>query len=69
MQEYLNLGHITEIEEYHNDEELSYYLPHHAVIPASSCTTKIGIVFDDSMKTDQNDLISILLRFRMFTFS
>lgn len=56
-----------------------FYLPHHGVINESSETTKLRVVFDGSCKsssgislndllkvgpTIQNDLISILLRFR-----
>lgn len=56
-----------------------YYLPHHAVIKNGSLTTKLRVVFDGGAKTTtgisinntqligpvvQNDLFSILLRFR-----
>ncbi|XP_011858104.1 PREDICTED: uncharacterized protein LOC105555686 [Vollenhovia emeryi] len=61
----------------------TYYLPHHAVYKETSTTTKLRVVFDGSCKTStgtslndvlmvgptiQEDLFSILSRFRTFTY-
>lgn len=60
-----------------------YYLPHHCVVKETSTTTKLRMVFDASSKTTsgislndvlmvgpviQQDLFSILLRFRGFKY-
>ncbi|XP_017788506.1 PREDICTED: uncharacterized protein LOC108571047 [Habropoda laboriosa] len=78
LEEYESLGHMSEITD-KEQLDTAYYLPHHAVYKASSTTTKLRVVFDGSAKTTsglslnnvqfvgpvvQNDLISILLRFR-----
>lgn len=59
------------------------YLPHHAVYKETSTTTKLRVVLDGSCKTSsgislndtlmvgptiQDDLFSILVRFRIFRF-
>lgn len=78
MSEYINLGHMFEINEKEHDD-LNFYLPHHAVVKESSLTTRTRVVFDASMKTTsglslndiqhsgpniQGDLFNILLRYR-----
>lgn len=62
---------------------LTCFLPHHAIMRPDSLTTKIRVVFDASASTDndrslnemllagpnlQNDLSSILIRFRMHRY-
>lgn len=74
------LGHFKETDERQDPSEVrKYYLSHHAVLkPSSSSSTKLRVIFDASAKTGkyslndvlkvgptvQNDLFSIVLRFR-----
>lgn len=82
MQEYINLGHMEEIDE-KSIVSPHYFLPHHSVLKPDSSTTKLRVVFDASAKTSTNialndilhigptlqeDLFSILLRFRIPRF-
>jgi len=61
--------------------EERYYLPHHAVFNSSSSTTRTGVVFDGSCRSNnglslndtlhvgptvQQDRYSIVLRFRTY---
>lgn len=79
IQEYATLGHLTEIERPPNGN----FLPHHPVLREKSETTKLRTVFNGSARTTsgkslndiqyvgpvvQNDLLSILLRFRQHKF-
>lgn len=76
LREYADLGHMSAISEY---TWPYYFLPHHGVFREHSTTTKLRVVFDASATTTsnkplndiqligpplQNDIISILLRFR-----
>ncbi|XP_039448155.1 uncharacterized protein LOC120427363 [Culex pipiens pallens] len=79
VEEYEALGHCKEIDEQQDPPEVrKYYLPHHAVLKPSNSSTKLRVVFNASAKagkyslndvlkvgpTVQNDLFSIVLRFR-----
>lgn len=75
INEYVNMNHMRQVKNYHPE---AHYLPHHCVFKEST-TTKLRVVFNASQitankkglneqlaigPTDQNDLQSILLRWR-----
>ncbi|XP_053954492.1 uncharacterized protein LOC128860779 [Anastrepha ludens] len=81
MQELIEMGHMEVVPK---TNYAKYYMPHHAVVKESSVTTKLRVVFNASAKTTtgnslndalyvgpqlQEDLYSILLRFRMHKFA
>ncbi|XP_036148006.1 uncharacterized protein LOC118647346 [Monomorium pharaonis] len=83
LDEYASLGHMTLISP-QADEGLSVYLPHHGIFKASEQAPKLRVVFDASCKTStgislndalivgpvvQQDLMSILMRFRTFRYA
>ncbi|XP_029054124.2 uncharacterized protein LOC114881485 [Osmia bicornis bicornis] len=82
LQEYLDLGHTSELRGI-NDIGEGYYLPHHGVTKITSETTKLRVIFDGSTATTtglslnetlhigskiQEDLLHILIRFRSHRF-
>ncbi|XP_039303486.1 uncharacterized protein LOC120357371 [Solenopsis invicta] len=82
LREYLALGHMRLVPTHAVDRE-SVYLPHHGVFKgigrdaklrvvfAASCKTTTGISLNDALMigpTIQQDLISILIRFRTFAY-
>ncbi|XP_012058654.1 PREDICTED: uncharacterized protein LOC105621812 [Atta cephalotes] len=83
LDKYLSLGHMRRMELSIAEETISFYLPHHYVFKTVGQASKIRIVFDafcrsnsgvslnDALlvrSTIQQDLISILMRFRFFTY-
>ncbi|XP_008214147.2 uncharacterized protein LOC103317564 [Nasonia vitripennis] len=81
IEEYLKLGHMTLVETIGGD---GFYLPHHGVPKLDSLTTMLRVVFNASVTpsdggcslndcllvgpTIQDDLITLLLRFRTHTY-
>lgn len=83
INEYISLGHMKLINP-KPDEGASCYLPHHCVFKVSEQSSKLRVVFDASCKTStgvslndalmvgpvvQQDLMSILMRFRIFRYA
>lgn len=82
IREYISLGHMTE-NTTPNQDHKTYIMPHHGVLRENSLTTQLRVVFDGSARTSnglsfnniqrvgpvvQNDLISILIRFRQHKY-
>lgn len=82
MSEYWDLGHMTEVLDESKSPQ-SYYMPHHCIIKYDSLSTKLRAVFNASAPTTsgislndlqvvgpvlQDDLFSILVRFRKYLF-
>ncbi|XP_045463807.1 uncharacterized protein LOC123673366 [Harmonia axyridis] len=81
IKEYLTLNHMSLTD--NQTDESGFFLPHHCVLKDNSSTTKLRVVFDGSAKsssglslndilmvgpTIQDDLFSIVLRFRRHKF-
>nr|CAI5834359.1 unnamed protein product [Callosobruchus analis] len=81
MQEYFSMGHMSKVEQ--QSSAKTYYMGHHGVYRDDSLTTALRVVFDASMPsstgyslnnlqmvgpTIQEDLVSILIRFRRHNF-
>ncbi|XP_044729583.1 uncharacterized protein LOC123292935 [Chrysoperla carnea] len=82
IQDYLNQGHMSIVEE-NDSDSTTYYIPHHPIFKASS-STPVRAVFDASMKSTsslslndilyagpklQIDIRTILLNFRLFSIA
>ncbi|XP_012152147.1 uncharacterized protein LOC105664034 [Megachile rotundata] len=82
IEEYLHLGHMVKVP-LEQLTSGGYYLPHHGVMKITSETTKLRVVFDGSATTStgislndalhigprvQDDLLDILLRFRIHEY-
>jgi len=84
LREYEKLGHMRRISTRDREEGVSIYLPHHGVMKGESQDAKLRVVLDASCKTStrislndalmvgptiQQDLVSILMRFRAFAYA
>lgn len=82
MKDYETMGHMSKIN-VDEVKGHKYFIPHHSVVRPESSTTKLRVVFDASAKTSsgkslndilhtgpilQNNLFTILLRFRLPRF-
>ncbi|XP_037930950.1 uncharacterized protein LOC119665776 [Teleopsis dalmanni] len=83
MKQYLELGHMTRVEDPKLNEP-HYYIPHHCVLKPSSTSTKLRVVFDASCPTSSsralNDILLVgptihpelyllLLQFRLYRYA
>lgn len=80
MQDYLDSGHMNQVDNIDIFDKSSYYIPHHAVLKPGNTTTKLRVVYDASAESSngkslndnlfmgpklQQDLPGIVLRFRL----
>ncbi|XP_070518864.1 uncharacterized protein [Cardiocondyla obscurior] len=83
MREYAELGHMQKIDDSEMGKPGTVYLPHHGIYKRTDGNAKLRVVFDASCKTNsgvslndalqkgptiQQDLTSILIRFRALTY-
>ncbi|XP_049868956.1 uncharacterized protein LOC126368838 [Pectinophora gossypiella] len=83
MSEYETLQHMSQLPVDKVEPNNAYFIPHHGVLRESSTTTKLRVVFNASSPTSsgvslnsiqmvgptvQDDLLSILLRFRLYKY-
>ncbi|XP_071578820.1 uncharacterized protein [Temnothorax nylanderi] len=81
MREYVDLGHMSIVDDSLDNLENVVYLPHHGVLKESSSSTKLRVVFNASAKNNrgvslndalfvgpvmQDNLIDIIIRFRFY---
>ncbi|XP_018376530.1 PREDICTED: uncharacterized protein LOC108769819 [Trachymyrmex cornetzi] len=84
MNEYASLGHMKIADIKSSEDSTAFYLPHHCVFKNADGNSKIRVVFDASCKSStgvslndalavgpvvQQDLMSILLRFRTHRYA
>ncbi|XP_053699198.1 uncharacterized protein LOC128746181 [Sabethes cyaneus] len=84
IEEYLRLEHMREVTGDDESTTQHYYIPHHYVLKPDSSITKLRVVFDASCATStgislndsllvgptvQDDLLAIVLRFRLHRFA
>jgi hypothetical protein len=53
MEEYIELGHMSKIND-SCDVDVSNYIPHHPVFKPTSTSTKLKVVFDASARTSSS---------------
>lgn len=78
-----HMKNITDFDPFNASRNNFYFMPHHSVLKETSLTTRLRVVFDCSAATSsgfslndlqmagptlQDDLLAILLRFRMHTY-
>jgi len=51
LEEYLQMGHMTEVDASSEPTPLAHYLPHHGVMRENNRTTKLRVVFNASSRT------------------